>query len=288
MGGALDTRISFVQRRHHHDSHLESELLHLIDLAAVAPLEKLIVRQNGCESNARTIKVVAFLLFFSVINSQCSKPGPSPHEFAKLTNAIFERIPPTLRDWSCPTTQNGPPNSGKELFRFLIQKAARSFLKGYSEDDGGNTVPCDEAVYDAYGSNADKATTLRSLKDEGKFLLVEFIAELVGLKLLPPLVVYEYSLELVRSTAAPNPTPSDLEAICRLLRIADQFTASESWSHTVFNALELVERRDRDRLDKTLRLLLLVKYPAIFELTSSGDPLDWKKWKFCFSRVLAA
>src|SRR5208282_1777323 len=104
------------------------------------------------------------------------------------------------RDWSRPTSQNGPPNIGKELFRFLIQEAAPSFLDNSSNDEGAKIVPSDEAVYNAYGSNADKATTLRSLGDEGKFLLVEFVAELVGLKLLPPFVVYKYALYLIRST----------------------------------------------------------------------------------------
>jgi len=256
---------ALIERRRQLDCHLQSELLHLIDSAQVPQIQTLITRQNGCENDAKTIKTLVSFLFFSVVNSQCSKPRPSPYEYAKLTDDIFQRLPPELRDCSCPTSPNGPPNKGKELFRHLIQKCARAYLKG-SDAKGAITIPSEDTMYSSYGLNADKATTLRSLKDEGKFLLVEFVGELAGLKHLPALTVYEYSLALIRSTSAPNPTQSDLEAVCRLLRIADQFIASQSWSVTIFNALELVERRDRERLNKSLHLLLLVFDPFVFEV----------------------
>ena len=192
---------SFPQRRNHHHSQLESELLRLIDSAAVPQLQKLIIRQKGCESDAKTIRNLVSFLFFSVINSQCSKPGPSPHEYAKLTDAILQIIPPALRDWSSAKTQ---PNTGKELFRHLIQKCARSYLRSPSDNEEATIIPCNEAVYNAHGSNADTATTLSSLSGEGKSLLVEFVGELVGLKLLPPLIVYHYSLRLIHSTSSPQ------------------------------------------------------------------------------------
>jgi hypothetical protein len=266
---------SFEGRRREHNFQLESELLRLIDSSAVAPLRKLIVRQNGCENDAKTIKTLACFLFFSVINSNCSKPGPSPNEYAKLTDAILQTIPPTLRDWSCATAPNAPPNAGKELFRHLIQKCAQSYLQDSSNTEGTSIIPGERAMYNAYGSNADKATTIRSLKDEGKFLLVEFIAELVGVHLLPPRVVYDYSLKLIRSTSAPTPTPSDLEAVCRLLSIADKFTQSQSWSIPLFNALDHIRHRDREQLDKRLNVVLLVCSCTDLTLTDLEDALDW-------------
>jgi len=265
---------ALIERRRHHDFQLQSELLRLIDSAQVPQIQALIIRQNGCENDAKTIKTLVSFLFFSVVNSQCSKPGLSPNEYAKLTDDIYQRLPPELRDWSCPTSLTGPPNKGKELFRHLIQRCAHAYLKE-SDTEGTITIPYEDAVYNSYGLNADKATTLRSLKDEGKFLLVEFVGQLVGMKHLPALIVYEYSLALIRSTSAPNPTQSDLEAICRLLRIAGQFTASQSWSVTVFNALELVEHRDREQLNKSLHLLLLVFYSLHLKFISLGDALDW-------------
>ena len=196
--------------------------------------------------------------YFSLSYSQCSKPGSSPHEYAKLTEAILQTIPPTLRDWSSAKTQNGPPNTGKALFRHLIEKCGSSYMRRPSETEEVTIIPCDEAVYNAHGSNADTATTLSSLRNEGKSLLIEIVGELVGLKLLPPLIVFQYSLRLIHSTSSPNPTPSELEAVCRLLLIADQYTGPQSWTVALFTALEFIRRRDGQQLDKRLYFLLLV------------------------------
>jgi hypothetical protein len=269
---------SFAQQRNHHHSRLQSELLRLIDSAAVPQLQKLIIRQNGCENDAKTARTLVSFLFFSVINSQCSKPGPSPNEYAKLTEAILQIIPPKLRDWSSAKTQNGPPNTGKDLFRHLIQKCASSYLRSPSDTEESTIIPCDEAVYYAHGSNADTATTLSLLRDEGKYLLVEFIGELVGFKLLPPHIVFQYSLRLIRSTSSPNPTPSELEAVCRLILIADQYTRPQSWSVSIFTALEFIRSRDGQQLDKRLYLLLLV-FLVSSRLNLLEDDLGWKEWK---------
>lgn len=243
---------SFAHLRRHNAINQEYELMRLIHSRSLARLRDLINLQNGCENDAKTIKSLVSFLFFSVINSRCSNDRSS-HEYAVLTKRILEVIPDESRDWLSPTTDNGHQNKGKPLFCYLILECAQSYL----ERDKTNTLPSEEVVLKVYGHNADKATTLRSLKDAGKFLLVEFVGELVLLNLLPRNIIYRYCLKLIGSTTKPRPSPSALEAICRLLRVAGPFTKSEQWSNTIFSALERVPR-DGEHLEATLRILLLV------------------------------
>jgi hypothetical protein len=258
----------FLARARANQINLESELLTVVNLLSLEQLCKLIESRNGCENDAKTIKSVASFLFFSVVNTKYLS-GRTPKQFAHFTERIWQSLPETLRDWSSPTTEGGPPNQGKELFRYLIQRNAHAYL----ESENTTIIkPSGEAlVY----SNIDDAATIDSLKDESKSVLAEFIGELVLRNMLPCATVRSYCLKLLHSLYHPTPSASELEALCRLVCITAPILQSEQWRFGIFNAMNRLRTEAPEAYEVPVRTLLLVKSPRIYKTNGSRKQFGW-------------
>jgi hypothetical protein len=242
---------------------LETELLKLIkDLALCSSsqpvydtrqeLQRLLIRQVGCESYADTAKSLVDLFFRSAIYNNGAQQYIHPQDYAIATSRVLGIIPVQLRDWSRPS--NGePPVVGKELFRQLIVERARSYLQLARATDRRLSITQHSNTTSHQGK-----TTLSSLMHKEKTRLAEYIGELQLNNILPAGVVHEYLIKLLHSTSVPTPTSSGLEAACRLINTIGSRVHDLPWRSTLFNALEVIRQRDAKKLHTSLHLLLLV------------------------------
>ena len=218
-------------------------------------LELLIAGQIGSENDAQTAKTIVALLFSNVTNIEGSSSIVSPRVVAQLAEAILGIIPDTMRDWTRP---GDATNRGKPLFRQLILERARAHLQVSvtpNRRDAPLGIRQERVIID---TKPDAPILITVLSHPSRIQLAEFIGELAVKKLLPSLVLSEYILKLLHSTSVPSPNRSELEAVCRLLRVVDSIVRSLAWSSNVYNALELVRRRAGPNLEPPLSVLLLV------------------------------
>ena len=218
-------------------------------------LELLIAGQLGCENDAQTTKTIVALLFTNITKADGNDPIAAPRAVAQLTDAILSIIPDTMRDWTRP---GDATNRGKPLFRQLILERARAHLQLPHSSNRRDLSPWRPERF-TIDTKADRPVLLTVLGHRSRVQLAEFIGELAVKKLLPSVVVSEYALKLLHSTSVPSPNRSELEAVCRLLRVADPIIRSLPWSGNLYNALEMVRRRAGSNLESPLRVLLLVR-----------------------------
>jgi len=233
---------------------LEHAILMSINRLDVDQLSKIIITRNGCENDAKTIKLVVSFLFFSVINPVHSTPR-TPKELAVFTDGLLQAIPESLRDWSVRTIEGGPPNKGKSLFRYLIHNCAESYLLR-----ANTTVikPSEDTISRLHAGDIDNASTLCGLRDDGKGLLSEFIGELGLLGLLTSPLVYKYCLQLMHSISIPRPSASELEALCRLLCSIAPIARSDPSLLSVFKGLDKI-RCNAEHYEARLQALVIVR-----------------------------
>ena len=222
--------------------------------AAFVRLKTLIIRQAGCENDAKTIKTIVTELFQAVIRCEDIQHGASPRVVAFLTHAILEIIPESVKDW----TKTGETNNkGKPLFSRLLVDKARSYLQAPNAGKGERE---NNTRSRRTGEEKPEQPVVTSLSHTERVNLVEFIGELAEYTLIPSAIVHEYAIRLLHSLAVPTPTRSELEAVCRMLGTAHSILQQLAWLGSIYNALELVRQRAAGNLDPSLRVLLLVLF----------------------------
>jgi hypothetical protein len=217
-------------------------------------LELLIAGRIDCENDARTAKTIVSQLFTNAISSDSGSSTASPRALAELSETILGIMPDTMRDWTRP---GDATNRGKPLFKQLILERARSHLILPAIANRKEFTPGRHERF-TIDTKLDRPILITVLSHPSRIRLAEFIGELVSKKLLPSLIAFEYGLKLLHSTSVPSPNRSELEAVCRLMRLIDPLLRSLTWASNVYNALELVRRRAGHNLEPHLRVLLLV------------------------------
>ena len=220
-------------------------------------LKTFIIRQAGCENDAKTIKLTVSELFDAAIRTD--EANPTPYKtVAFLTYEIRDVIPATARDWTKSGQEN---NQGPSLFGKLLSDRASAFLRAppVGRRLSGQVERTDHP-------------NIALLRPSERINLAVFIGCLADYRLLDFSVVYMYILRFLRSVSVPRPTHSDLEAVCRMLCAAHSIVMHSPWFGNVYNALEFVRRQMTETLDNSLRVLLLVD--SLFLSNVIGDHLE--------------
>ena len=202
-------------------------------------LETIITDRVECEDEAATAKTIISTLLQTITNTD-TVSSELPSVVAQLTESILNIIPATMRDW----TRSEDSQQGPALFAQLLEEG----LNFYS----------DPPPHRSGDEELDIQPLFSFLSQSARLQLSDFIKELADLKIIYPLVVYEFLIKFLHSVAVPTPSPWELECACRLLRAEDDEVRELLWIEAICNALEIIRARDGNRLEQKIHVLLLV------------------------------